>query len=71
MAMLVIIDALRFEFAWFNPAKVSLLLYENKLSFLHHLAISQPHHACLYRFQADPPTATMQRITFLSSLFCI
>ncbi|XP_050769592.1 GPI ethanolamine phosphate transferase 3 [Gymnogyps californianus] len=55
MAMLVIIDALRFEFAWFNPAKVSLLLYENKLSFLHHLAISQPHHACLYRFQADPP----------------
>ncbi|XP_009998003.1 PREDICTED: LOW QUALITY PROTEIN: GPI ethanolamine phosphate transferase 3 [Chaetura pelagica] len=36
-AVLVIIDALRFEFARFNPAKASPLPYENKLSFLHQL----------------------------------
>ncbi|XP_052526105.1 GPI ethanolamine phosphate transferase 3 isoform X2 [Tympanuchus pallidicinctus] len=65
--VLVIIDALRFEFALFNPAKVNPLPYENKLSFLHHLATSQPHHARLYRFVADPPTATMQRIKGLTT----
>uniref|UniRef100_A0A493TYV4 Phosphatidylinositol glycan anchor biosynthesis class O n=1 Tax=Anas platyrhynchos platyrhynchos TaxID=8840 RepID=A0A493TYV4_ANAPP len=66
-AVLVIIDALRFEFARFNPAKVSPLPYENKLGFLHRLASSQPRHARLYRFQADPPTATMQRIKGLTT----
>ncbi|KGL97043.1 GPI ethanolamine phosphate transferase 3 [Charadrius vociferus] len=66
-AVLVIIDALRFEFARFNPAKASPLPYENKLSFLHHLATSQPRHARLYRFRADPPTATMQRIKGLTT----
>ncbi|NWZ30721.1 PIGO transferase, partial [Asarcornis scutulata] len=66
-AVLVIIDALRFEFARFNPAKVSPLPYENKLGFLHRLASSQPRHARLYRFRADPPTATMQRIKGLTT----
>ncbi|KFQ35086.1 GPI ethanolamine phosphate transferase 3 [Mesitornis unicolor] len=66
-AVLVIIDALRFEFAHFNPAKASPLPFENKLSFLYHLATSQPHHARLYRFRADPPTATMQRIKGLTT----
>lgn len=66
-AVLVIIDALSFEFAHFNPAKTSPLPYENKLSFLHRLATSQPRHARLYRFRADPPTATMQRIKGLTT----
>ncbi|XP_054666286.1 GPI ethanolamine phosphate transferase 3 isoform X2 [Grus americana] len=66
-AVLVIIDALRFEFAHFNPAKASPRPYENKLSFLHHLVTSQPRHARLYRFRADPPTATMQRIKGLTT----
>lgn len=66
-AVLVIIDALSFEFARFNPAKASPLPYENKLSFLHRLATSQPRHARLYRFRADPPTATMQRIKGLTT----
>lgn len=66
-AVLVIIDALRFEFAHFNPAKANPLPYENKLSFLHHLTTSQPRHARLYRFRADPPTATMQRIKGLTT----
>ncbi|KAM9262953.1 GPI ethanolamine phosphate transferase 3 isoform 4-T4 [Morus bassanus] len=66
-AVLVIIDALRFEFARFNPTKATPLPYENKLSFLHHLVTSQPRHARLYRFRADPPTATMQRIKGLTT----
>lgn len=66
-AVLVIVDALRFEFAHFNPDKASPLPYENKLSFLHHLTTSQPRHARLYRFRADAPTATMQRIKGLTT----
>uniref|UniRef100_A0A8C8VI66 GPI ethanolamine phosphate transferase 3, catalytic subunit n=1 Tax=Pelusios castaneus TaxID=367368 RepID=A0A8C8VI66_9SAUR len=61
-AVLLIIDALAFEFARFDPAKERPRPYENKLGFLHHLAGSQPRHARLYRFRADPPTTTMQRI---------
>ncbi|XP_030423187.1 GPI ethanolamine phosphate transferase 3 isoform X1 [Gopherus evgoodei] len=61
-AVLLIIDALTFEFARFDPAKARPRPYENKLGFLHQLAGSQPRHARLYRFRADPPTTTMQRI---------
>ncbi|NXA42023.1 PIGO transferase, partial [Eudromia elegans] len=66
-AVLVLIDALRFEFASFDPANASPLPYQNKLSFLHQLAASQPRHGRLYRFRADPPTATMQRIKGLTT----
>uniref|UniRef100_A0A8C5TXC7 GPI ethanolamine phosphate transferase 3, catalytic subunit n=1 Tax=Malurus cyaneus samueli TaxID=2593467 RepID=A0A8C5TXC7_9PASS len=66
-AVLIIIDALHFEFARFDPAKVSPLPYENKLGVLYQLATSQPRHARLYRFRADPPTATMQRIKGLTT----
>uniref|UniRef100_A0A8D2P4A6 GPI ethanolamine phosphate transferase 3, catalytic subunit n=1 Tax=Zosterops lateralis melanops TaxID=1220523 RepID=A0A8D2P4A6_ZOSLA len=66
-AVLVIIDALHFEFARFDPAKTSPLPYENKLGVLHQLATAQPRHARLYRFRADPPTATMQRIKGLTT----
>ncbi|XP_037758449.1 GPI ethanolamine phosphate transferase 3 isoform X1 [Chelonia mydas] len=61
-AVLLIIDALTFEFAHFDTAKARPRPYENKLGFLHQLAGSQPRHARLYRFRADPPTTTMQRI---------
>lgn len=61
-AVLLIIDALTFDFARFDPAKDRPRPYENKLGFLHQLSSSQPRHARLYRFRADPPTTTMQRI---------
>uniref|UniRef100_A0A8C3SWL0 GPI ethanolamine phosphate transferase 3, catalytic subunit n=1 Tax=Chelydra serpentina TaxID=8475 RepID=A0A8C3SWL0_CHESE len=66
-AVLLIIDALAFEFARFDPAKARPRPYENKLGFLHQLAGSQPRHARLYRFRADPPTTTMQRIKGLTT----
>ncbi|XP_062984432.1 GPI ethanolamine phosphate transferase 3 isoform X2 [Elgaria multicarinata webbii] len=61
-AVLVIIDALKFEFAHYDPSRQEPRPYENKLGFLHQLASRQPRHSRLYRFQADPPTTTMQRI---------
>ncbi|XP_053155406.1 GPI ethanolamine phosphate transferase 3 isoform X2 [Hemicordylus capensis] len=61
-AVLIIIDALKFEFAQYDSSKRAPRPYENKLGFLHQLASLQPHHSRLYRFRADPPTTTMQRI---------
>ncbi|XP_072849164.2 GPI ethanolamine phosphate transferase 3, catalytic subunit isoform X4 [Pogona vitticeps] len=61
-AVLVLIDALKFEFARFDPSRRAPRPYENKLPFLHQLASRQPRHGRLYRFRADPPTTTMQRI---------
>ncbi|KAJ7335118.1 hypothetical protein JRQ81_013059 [Phrynocephalus forsythii] len=61
-AVLVLIDALKFEFAHYDPARQEPRPYQNRLPFLHALATQQPRHGRLYRFRADPPTTTMQRI---------
>ncbi|KAH0627749.1 hypothetical protein JD844_008035, partial [Phrynosoma platyrhinos] len=66
-AVLIIIDALKFEFAQYDPSRQEPRPYENKLKFLHQLASQQPRHARLYRFRADPPTTTMQRIKGLTT----
>ncbi|KAM4050026.1 GPI ethanolamine phosphate transferase 3 isoform 2-T2 [Anomaloglossus baeobatrachus] len=61
-AVIVIIDALKHDFAQYNPENTNPKPYENKLGVIHHLTTSQPQHARLYPFRADPPTTTMQRI---------
>ncbi|KAG9488279.1 hypothetical protein GDO78_007859 [Eleutherodactylus coqui] len=61
-AVIVIIDALKYDFAKYNPANNNPKPYENKLGIIHQLTTSQPQHARLYPFRADPPTTTMQRI---------
>ncbi|XP_040277130.1 GPI ethanolamine phosphate transferase 3 [Bufo bufo] len=61
-AVVVIIDALKYDFAKYNPANDNPKPYENKLGVIHQLTTSQPQHARLYPFRADPPTTTMQRI---------
>ncbi|XP_075696146.1 GPI ethanolamine phosphate transferase 3, catalytic subunit isoform X2 [Rhinoderma darwinii] len=61
-AVIVIIDALKYDFAKYNTANVNPKPYENKLGVIQQLITSQPQHARLYPFRADPPTTTMQRI---------
>ncbi|KAM3938716.1 GPI ethanolamine phosphate transferase 3 [Leptodactylus fuscus] len=61
-AVIVIIDALKYDFAKYDPANNNPKPYENKLGVIHQLTTSQPQHARLYPFRADPPTTTMQRI---------
>ncbi|XP_029108835.1 GPI ethanolamine phosphate transferase 3 [Scleropages formosus] len=59
-AVLLVVDALRLDFARFrggNPRP-----FENKLPVLREVTSSQPEHARLFAFRADPPTTTMQRI---------
>ncbi|XP_040915515.1 GPI ethanolamine phosphate transferase 3 [Toxotes jaculatrix] len=60
--VLLIIDALKIDFARFDPSNTSPRPYENKLPVLEETVSSRPSHSRLYPFRADPPTTTMQRI---------
>ncbi|KAJ7987233.1 hypothetical protein DPEC_G00336620 [Dallia pectoralis] len=61
-AVVLIIDALKIDFARFDSANKEPRPFENKLPVLEEMTSSRPLHARLYPFRADPPTTTMQRI---------
>ncbi|XP_041825185.1 GPI ethanolamine phosphate transferase 3 [Melanotaenia boesemani] len=61
-AVILIIDALKIDFARFDPTKTAPKPYENKLPVLEDTVSSRPSQSRLYPFRADPPTTTMQRI---------
>ncbi|XP_060764471.1 GPI ethanolamine phosphate transferase 3 isoform X2 [Neoarius graeffei] len=61
-AVILIIDALKAEFAHYDPRNTSPRPFENKLPVLGEMVSSRASHARLYTFRADPPTTTMQRI---------
>ncbi|XP_045418863.1 GPI ethanolamine phosphate transferase 3 isoform X3 [Lemur catta] len=70
--VLVLIDALRFDFA--QPQRSHMpgeppvsLPFLGKLGSLQRILETQPHHARLYRSQVDPPTTTMQRLKALTT----
>lgn len=70
-AVLVLIDALRFDFA--APPRpdprrpLPPRPFEGRLVALRRLALRRPRHARLYRFRADPPSTTMQRLKALTT----
>ncbi|XP_072108568.1 GPI ethanolamine phosphate transferase 3 isoform X1 [Mobula birostris] len=61
-AVVLVIDALRFDFAKYDPGNKNPKPYENKLEVIHQTVAAKPQHARLFKFRADPPTTTMQRI---------
>ena len=64
----LLVDALRYDFAAFDPTPSEPLpAYQNKLPFIRDLLRQQPRHAKLFRFVADPPTTTMQRLKALTT----
>lgn len=67
-AIIIIIDALRFDFVQFDPHLTKdIPPYKNKLSIIHKLMYKTPNKAKLYRFLADPPTTTLQRLKGLTT----
>ncbi|XP_073907643.1 GPI ethanolamine phosphate transferase 3 isoform X2 [Castor canadensis] len=70
--VLVLIDALRFDFAQPQRSHVpgehpAFLPFLGKLGTLQRILEIKPHHARLYRSQVDPPTTTMQRLKALTT----
>lgn len=66
-AIFIIIDALRFDFVNYDDTFNHQSFYRNKLKILHEMMTTRANQSRLYRFMADPPTTTMQRIKGLTT----
>ena len=68
-AVILIIDAFRYDFALYdgNLGENETLPYQNKLKVIHEVMEKSPQQAALFRFVADPPTTTMQRLKGLTT----
>lgn len=68
-AVFIIVDGLRYDFAKYDESldKNLLLPYQNKLTIFWELLQTQPAGSFLYKFVADPPTTTMQRLKGLTT----
>ncbi|KAH7037727.1 GPI ethanolamine phosphate transferase [Microdochium trichocladiopsis] len=66
-AVVVIIDALRYDFTIPVEDASQAEIYHNALPFLHETAVTSPQHAVLLPFIADPPTSTLQRLRGLTT----
>ncbi|KAJ2896127.1 GPI ethanolamine phosphate transferase [Zalerion maritima] len=72
-AVVVIIDALRYDFTvpvgeeGRNGEGDGAQIFHNAFPFLHDTAVKRPNNAILRPFIADPPTTTLQRIKGLTT----
>ncbi|XP_067666675.1 GPI ethanolamine phosphate transferase 3-like [Haliotis asinina] len=66
-AIIIVIDALKYEFMKYDSKLKSNSYFLNKLPFLNNVLNRKPKHSRLYRFIADPPTTTLQRIKGLTT----
>ncbi|OLL25767.1 GPI ethanolamine phosphate transferase 3 [Neolecta irregularis DAH-3] len=64
-AIIIVIDALRYDFT--IPEPDSDLLYLNALTLPFDITQRVPRNAALYKFIADPPTTTLQRLKGLTT----
>lgn len=69
--IILIIDALRYDFMQYDnnytSVSDSLPSYKNKLPVINNLLTKYANSSRLYKFVADPPTTTMQRLNALTT----
>lgn len=65
--ILIIVDALRYDFTEYNQELDDPLPYQNKLPVISETLIKYPTRSRLFKFIADPPTTTMQRLKALTT----
>lgn len=63
----VLIDALRYDFMVYDDSLDPPPVFRNKMPFVRDLLQTQPANARLFKFVADPPTTTMQRLKALTT----
>jgi len=66
-AVIVIIDALRYDFTVPVEDETKAEIYHNAFPFLYESAVKSPNNAFLLPFIADPPTSTLQRLKGLTT----
>ncbi|XP_022911798.2 GPI ethanolamine phosphate transferase 3 [Onthophagus taurus] len=65
--LLVVVDAFRYDFSLYNENITNPLPYENKIPVINDVLKSKPESTRLFKFVADPPTTTMQRLKALTT----
>ncbi|XP_043207338.1 GPI ethanolamine phosphate transferase 3-like [Amphibalanus amphitrite] len=68
-SVLLIVDALRHDFLVYNESlpAAAAAPHQNKMPHVHALLTERPNHTARYRFVADAPTTTMQRLKGLTT----
>ncbi|XP_041373818.1 GPI ethanolamine phosphate transferase 3-like [Gigantopelta aegis] len=69
-AVIILIDALKYDFLNYNTSlrnELELPAFKNKFPMVHQLLNRHPNNARLYKFIADPPTTTLQRLKGLTT----
>ncbi|KDQ28279.1 hypothetical protein PLEOSDRAFT_1042398 [Pleurotus ostreatus PC15] len=66
-AIVLIIDALRFDFVSPNPPEPPSTFHHNVLTLPRRLTAEHPRNSFLFDSYSDPPTATLQRIKALTT----
>lgn len=61
-AIILVVDALRFDFLAPDPPHPQSPFQHNILTFPRELSAKHPHQSFLFNAFADPPTTTLQRI---------
>lgn len=67
--VLVLIDALRYDFTTYNHSlrEEEQLPFQNRLTIIDELLKTVPNNSLLFKFIANPPTTTMQRLKGLTT----
>lgn len=67
--IILLVDALKYEFGVYNSSlnEATALPFQNNLRIIQELQEAAPSHTRLYKFVADPPTTTLQRLKGLTT----
>lgn len=63
----LLVDALRYDFTEYDESIEKPLPYQNRLPIMHEMLNRYPDQTRLFRFMADPPTTTLQRVKALAT----
>lgn len=63
----LLVDALRYDFLEYDDKLEPIPIHRNKLPYIRDLLLERPRNAKLFKFVADPPTTTMQRLKALAT----
>lgn len=66
-AVILVIDALRFDFISSHPPEPPSPYHHNILTLPRELTATHPQHSFVFNAHADPPTTTLQRIKGLTT----
>ncbi|KAG8215632.1 hypothetical protein J3R82DRAFT_7502 [Butyriboletus roseoflavus] len=66
-AVMLVIDALRFDFISSHPPEPPSPYHHNILTLPQELTAAHPQHSFIFNAHADPPTTTLQRIKGLTT----